>query len=131
VPAHCYCSAPVAPAASEPFRYFSETGHNIGTRIKTFYEAMAESDLWLATAEVISETGLKSSTLSVLASSCILSSSLRITFLSRSLAEPWLRDVLTVRFTPVMAVDDEQQRSFQTGHTLRAGFRHFGKRTVG
>jgi len=120
-------AAPVAPAASEPFRYFSETGHNIGTRIKTFYEANGGVGIFgLPLTEVIQENGLEVQYFErarfELHPEFEPAYYISITQLGRALVEGRIDGP----FTPVMAVDDEQTTFFpQTGHTLRLGFRAF------
>src|SRR5947209_1559175 len=51
---------PVAAAAPSSVRYFSETGHNIATRIKSFYEAHGDLRIFgLPLTEVITENGMQ------------------------------------------------------------------------
>lgn len=52
--------ASAAPAAVRPFRYFKETGHNIGTRIKTFFEQKGGVPIFgLPLTEVVQEGNLQ------------------------------------------------------------------------
>lgn len=127
--------AAAAPAqASAPFRYFNETGHNIGSRIKTFYEQNGDVAIFgLPLTEVIREGDLD------------------VQYFERAkielrpeLAPEWYVSLAALgrteaaaiqnpAFAPVpQGVADENTTYFsQTGHNLRFGFRAFWQRNGG
>jgi hypothetical protein len=120
-------AAPATPAASIPFRYFKETGHNIGTRIKSFYEQNGGIPVFgLPLTEVIREGNLEVQYFErarfELHPEFEPAFYVSITQLGRKLAEgraEWA-------FQRQAAENDANTTYFpQTGHTIRFGFRAF------
>jgi hypothetical protein len=121
--------AAAAPSAQAqiPFRYFKETGHNIGTRIKAFYEQNGGTPIFgLPLTEVIREGDLEVQYFE------------RARFELHPEFEPAFYVSLTQlgrqqiegrtepAFAPAPAENDANTTYFpQTGHSIRFGFRAF------
>lgn len=126
-------AAAPAPQANIPFRYFKETGHNIGTRIKTFYEQNGGIAVFgLPLTEVIKEGNLEVQYFE------------RARFELHPEFEPAFYVSLTQlgrkqiegrtdpAFAPMPAENDANTTYFpQTGHSIRFGFREFWLRNGG
>lgn len=124
-----------APAAApQPFRYFKDTGHNIGTRIKTFYEQNGDVSIFgLPLTEVIREGDLDVQYFErakiELHPEFDPSWYISLAQLGRAAAEGRTEP----EFAPVPeGTPDENTTYFpQTGHNLRFGFRAFWQRNSG
>ncbi|HEX6288111.1 MAG TPA: VanW family protein [Herpetosiphonaceae bacterium] len=120
-------AAPASPADSGPFRYFKETGHNIGTRIKAFYEQNGGIPIFgLPLTEVVREGNLEVQYFErarfELHPEFEPAFYVSITQLGRSLIEGRTEPA----FAPQLAENDANTTYFpQTGHSIRFGFRAF------
>jgi hypothetical protein len=119
-------AAAPAPAAS-PFRYFKETGHNIGARIKTFYETKGGiATFGLPLTEVIQEGNLQVQYFErakfELHPEFEPSYYVSLTQLGRALVEGRTEEP----FLPRAGADSASVTFFpQTGHTVQLGFRAY------
>lgn len=130
-------AAPVAAApapAPAPFRYFNETGHNIGTRVKTFYEQNGDVAIFgLPLTEVIREGNLDVQYFErakvELHPEFDPAWYVSLSQLGRRLAEGRTE----AAFAPVPAGAEDANTTYfpQTGHNLRFGFREFWRRNGG
>jgi hypothetical protein len=127
-------AAAPAPAAPIPFRYFNETGHNIGTRVKTFYEKNGDVAIFgLPLTEVIKEGDLDVQYFErakvELHPEFDPAWYVSLSQLGRALVEGRTE----AAFVPVPAGVEDQNTTYfaQTGHNLRFGFREFWRRNGG
>lgn len=120
-------AAAPTPAAASPFRYFPETGHNIGARIKTFFEQKGGVSIFgLPLTEVVQEGSLQVQYFErakfELHPEFEPNHYVSITQLGRRLIEGRTEEA----FAPRAGANDAQTTYFpQTGHSIRFGFRSF------
>ncbi len=120
-------AAAPASAPASPFRYFPETGHNIGARIKTFFEQKGGIGVFgLPLTEVVQEGNLQVQYFErakfELHPEFEPGHYVSIAQLGRQLVEGRTE----APFVPRVGVNDAQTSYFpQTGHTIRLGFRNF------
>jgi hypothetical protein len=126
-------NAQAAPAASSPFRYFKETGHNIGTRIKTFFETKGGVPIFgLPLTDVVQEGNLQVQYFEraklELHPEFEPNFYVSIAQLGRAAAQGRTEEA----FQPREVAEDATTTYFKaTGHSIKLGFRAFWLRNGG